>query len=430
MTSQRIDLSSYKLCLGLLLFVVISLFYLWASFAPMSSAAIAQGYIRSSGFSKEIQHLGGGIVTKINVDEGQTVRKGDVLVQLKNDQPRLSIKSKLNQLLHLLLQRELLTAMLNKQEKLMVGLETLKLSEKLSQESRLFFNHSQLKKQRDIERELMALHNSQLHQIKLAIVGKKKEKQSYQDQLASLELERGTYEKLASSDFYARQKLQPINRNITIIMANITGIDTEIAQYQLENKQQQLSEINRKSQSDYQYQLQLFAITAQIPVITSELGQLKLTIDRSAIRATVAGKISNLSIHSVGGTIASQQVLMEIVPENDHLIVEVKLSPDDIDGIRLAAKTQVRLTAYNQRKMPMIAATVIQISPDRMFDSKGQPYYRVALQVNDIENMESLGLELRPGMGAEAFIETGKQTLTDYLFYSLFQGSERAFRDN
>jgi len=120
---------------------------------------------------------------------------------------------------------------------------------------------------------------------------------------------------------------------------------------------------------------------------------------------------------------------MEIVPSNDKYVVEVMLAPDDIESIKLGAKTQIRFTAYNQRKFDLLPARVKHISPDRLIDPKGNAYYRVELAFDE-QTTQNLGaITLYSGMGAEAYIETGQQTLFDYLFHSFLQQKNKAFRD-
>ena len=173
----------------------------------------------------------------------------------------------------------------------------------------------------------------------------------------------------------------------------------------------------------------MMIIEADLPTLLSDINQLKLIIDRSTIKSPVSGLVNNLTIHSIKGTIAPQAVLMEVVPNNDKYVVEVMLAPDDIDGIKLGANTQIRFTAYNQRKVDMLPAKVKHISPDRLIDDNGNAYYRVELSFDEEIEKGLTQITLYSGMGAEAYIETGKQTLFDYLFGSFLEHKNKAFRD-
>jgi len=220
-----------------------------------------------------------------------------------------------------------------------------------------------------------------------------------------------------------------MEREISALQANVSRISTNISQYKLEKTQVTLTEKNRITKEFHYQQQQLMSIEAELPTLLSDINQLKLMIERSTIKSPINGLVSSLNTHSIQGTIAPQAVLMEIVPNNKKYVIDVRLSPDDIDGITIGANTQVRFTAYNQRKVDTLPAKVKQISPDRLIDEKGNPYYRVELSFNEQLKGNLNQITLYSGMGAEAYIETGKQTLFDYLFHSFLQQKNKAFRD-
>ena len=429
MNSTIQPLNALKCKTILLVLVVICLVGLWANLAPISSASIAQGYLRADGFSKKIQHLNGGIVENIFVKEGQLVQQGEILIQLETDNIRLALSGKLNQLLHTLLQQVHLHGIINHQNKIEFSNQIIQLAEKLKQTNKLPFRIEQFKKYQEIEQELKKIYVNQLEKVSTAIHGKSLELESLLYQQRSLSEEHENYQKLAGDDYLAKQKLLPIERDLSAIQANISRNRTNISQYKLEKDQIVLTEKNRISKEFHYQQQQLMLIEAELPNLLSNINQLKLSNERSAITSPISGFVSNLNIHSVQGTIAPQALLMEIVPNNDSYVIEVMLSPDDIDGVVIGAKTQVRLTAFNQRKMNMIPANVQQISPDRLIDEKGNPYYRVELSFDQNLLHKREKVTLYSGMGAEAYIETGKQTLFDYLFHAFLQQKNKAFRD-
>jgi len=430
MTATIKSFNNYKFKTLLLIFVVMVLLTVWANLAPISSAAIAQGHLRSHGFTKKIQHLKGGIVENIFVKEGQVVQQGETLIQLATQNTRLALSGKLNQLLHTLLQQVHFQAIINKQQNITFSTKIQNLITVLNQNNKLQLSQQQFHKYLEIEQELTQIYRNQLEKVSTAILGKQQELASVHSQLNSLEDEHQSYKKLAGDDYLAKQKLLPMEREISALQANVSRISTNISQYKLEQTQVHLTEKNRTSKEFHYQQQQLMTIEAELPTLLSDINQLKLIIERSTISSPVTGLVNNLTIHSVQGTIAPQAVLMEIVPSNDKYVVEVMLAPDDIESIKLGAKTQIRFTAYNQRKVDMLPAKVKHISPDRLIDPKGNAYYRVELAFDE-HKISNLGaITLYSGMGAEAYIETGKQTLFDYLFHSFIKQKNKAFRDS
>jgi len=429
MTATVIKFNQYRIQTIILVFIVISLLTVWASLAPMSSAAIAQGHLRADGFSKKIQHLKGGIVARIFIKEGQVVKQGETLIQLESRNTKLALSGKLNQLLHSLLQQVHYQTIINNQTSIGFPSKIQQLAESLNQENKLTLRYQQFEKYLEIEQELKHIYLNQLEKVNTAITGKGQELLSLNTQLGSLINEHQSYKKLAGDDYLAKQKLLPMEREISALQANVSRINTNISQYKLEKTQVTLTEKNRVTKEFHYQQQQLMIIEAELPTLLSDINQLKLMVERSTIKSPINGLVSNLNTHSIQGTIAPQAVLMEIVPNNEKYVVDVRLSPDDIDGITIGAKTQVRFTAYNQRKVDTLAAKVKQISPDRLIDEKGKPYYRVELSFDEQLKGNLSQITLYSGMGAEAYIETGKQTLFDYLFHSFLQQKNKAFRD-
>jgi len=430
MPASKSNFNTFKLHALLLIIFVCCLILLWANLAPISSAAIAQGHLRNHGFTKKIQHLNGGIVENIFVKEGQVVQQGETLIQLATQNTRLALSGKLNKLLHTLLQQVHFQAIINKQQNITFSTKIQNLITVLDQNNKLQLSYQQFHKYLEIEQELTQIYRNQLEKVSTAILGKQQELASVRSQLSSLEDEHQSYQKLTGDDFLAKQQLLPMEREISALQANVSRISTNISQYKLEQTQVHLTEKSRTSKEFHFQQQQLMTIEAELPTLLSDINQLKLIIERSTISSPVTGLVNNLTIHSVQGTIAPQAVLMEIVPSNDNYVVEVMLAPDDIDSIKLGAKTQIRFTAYNQRKVDMLTAKVKHISPDRLIDPKGNAYYRVELAFDE-HTTNNLGeITLYSGMGAEAYIETGKQTLFDYLFHSFIKQKNRAFRDS
>src|SRR5262249_13512315 len=144
---------------------------------------------------------------------------------------------------------------------------------------------------------------------------------------------------------------------------------------------------------------------------TSELSEKKVAaeylLDHIEIRAPQDGKVHQLSVHTVGGVVTAAEPLMLIVPETDPLIVEVKISPNDIDQVYLGQPTTLRFSAFNMRTTPELNGKVSRISADVSQDQKtGVNFYTIRIGVPEGEIDRLQGLKLIPGMPVEAFMET------------------------
>ena len=147
------------------------------------------------------------------------------------------------------------------------------------------------------------------------------------------------------------------------------------------------------------------------------------------IRAPYAGRVVGLTVFSVGGVIQRGEKILDIVPGEDNLTVEVQVAVEDIGDVRPGSRAEVQLPAFKQRTLPALNGEVIQVSADRLSDPKtGAPYF-VATVRPDYAQLAALpGIQLYAGMPAVALIATDSRTALDYLIGPLTSSFDRAFR--
>jgi membrane fusion protein, epimerase transport system len=153
-------------------------------------------------------------------------------------------------------------------------------------------------------------------------------------------------------------------------------------------------------------------------------------LERTVVKAPVAGSVVGLSVHTIGGVIQPGGQVLDLVPENDALLIEARVQPTDIDRVSPGLAADLRLSAFNARTTPVIPGRVLTISADRLVDqATHQPYYLARIQVTP-ESMSRLGgRSLQAGMPVEAMIKTGERTFFDYLTRPLTDRVARAFRE-
>jgi HlyD family secretion protein len=121
---------------------------------------------------------------------------------------------------------------------------------------------------------------------------------------------------------------------------------------------------------------------------------------------------------------------MLVVPSADRLIVEVRISPADIDQVTVGQETRVRFSAFNRRTTDELKGSVVRVAADLTHEPQtGLSYYTAGVHVSEDEMAALKGLKLMPGMPAEVFIKTGERTLASYLIRPLADQMERAFRE-
>lgn len=154
-------------------------------------------------------------------------------------------------------------------------------------------------------------------------------------------------------------------------------------------------------------------------------------LQRTLIGAPVDGTVVALRFRTSGGVVRPGEPVLEIVPDNEELLIDARLSPMDIDVVRAGLPARVVLPAFQQRHMPQIHGRVRQVSPDAIADPQtGQLFFQVRVEI-DRDQLAALEpeLELTPGMPAEVYITTGERTALDYLLSPFHDSLRRAWRE-
>ncbi|MER9441510.1 HlyD family efflux transporter periplasmic adaptor subunit [Mesorhizobium sp. M0340] len=149
---------------------------------------------------------------------------------------------------------------------------------------------------------------------------------------------------------------------------------------------------------------------------------------RTVVKAPSDGIVVSTVYNSPGSVISPGEKLMEILPTSSQVIVEAQLSPRDIDAVHVGQSARLRLSALNARLTPEIAATVTEVSADKLIDeTTHQPYYRAKLHIAESLPANVTAEQLYPGMPVETFISTGDRTFAEYLARPILDSFQRAF---
>ena len=154
-------------------------------------------------------------------------------------------------------------------------------------------------------------------------------------------------------------------------------------------------------------------------------------LGRMEVRAPRSGRIVNLKVHTIGAVIRPGDVLMEIVPDNDVLVVAAKVSSLDINHVQVGLPTEVRLPSFKARSTPIAVGEVLSIAADAVRDeATHQPYYEVKVSVQVTKFPEKVREKLKPGMVADVLIATGERTVLAYLTQPMTDAIRRGMREN
>ena len=410
--------------------VVVALFVggfgVWAALAPLESAAIARGALSVDSKRKTVQHLEGGIVADILVEEGEEVVAGQDLVALDDTLARTSF-SLIEAQYH---STAALQARLQAERD---GLEHIQWPEWLreavsgeeifSTQERIFLARAQ-----SLENHT-AIYEHRIAQMHEEVAGLKEEIKAQNVQIDLLEEEVQGISSLVEQGYEGKTRLLALKRRQAEVAgararnrAQIARVEQRIGETRLNITELANARLNEVVE-------ELRDAETRLSDLRERLSAARHVLTRTHVPAPVSGTVVNLQVFTRGGVVRPGQPLMEIVPAGDELVIEAQVEPTDIDVVYEGLPAQVRLTAFSHLTTPILTGTVVQVSADSLFDERtGAPYY-VARVTLDPDQPGLEGLKLQPGMPAEVLIVTGTRTPIDYLLKPIVTSFGRALRE-
>lgn len=400
----------------------------WASTTELSGAVIAPGLLSIEGRAKSVQHLTGGVIAQLLVQEGQQVRAGEVLIRLDPTVARANL-SAISANLNQLYAREARLAAERDGSEGVTSPEILQQrlgaasNDAMASERRLFEDRRQARQgQKDQLQEQVA-------QMREQIVGLEVQLKAKDDEIALIDKEMIGTRKLYDMGLIPLNRINNLDRSVARLegergelMAQSATAKGRIAEIELKRL-----DIDQRMRAEVAAELR-DTENRQSEMIEREVAASD-QLSRLDITAPATGIVHDLAMHTVGGVVKPGDQLMQIVPRAD-LVVESRISPQDIDQLSLDQAATVRLTAFNRNTTPELEGRLIRISADLETDPKtGAGFYRAAIAIPQNGQQLSPGLALVPGMPAEVFIRTGDRTVLSYVMKPIRDHAERVFRD-
>ncbi|MEO0379923.1 MAG: HlyD family type I secretion periplasmic adaptor subunit [Pseudomonadota bacterium] len=402
----------------------------WAATAKIDSASIAPAVVALEGDRKVVQHLEGGIVQDIRVREADVVEDGDVLVVLESIEARANMER-----------------------------FSVRLKEARAVEARLVAEQ-QFKDTIAFPQDLLANPSADLQQTfalqesilkdRLAIINSQREISQFrieqleaqgtglaqqQDALERrIELRGALLERLATGEqrgVVVRNELDERQDSLIEFEAALAEVVTQIAQVGVSIGEAKLGMLQMEQEFLERTNLELRDIRSQISELQENVKVTEDILVRTEIRAPSAGSVQNVNVTTEGSVIRPGDVLMEIVPEDDELLVSARISPLDIDTVLVGQTAEVRLDAFTARLMPAIFGTLESVSDDVITPDNPQepPYYLGRVRVVQSELPQEVQDALAPGMPASVIIVNGERTVLNYLIAPLSDAISKSMRE-
>lgn len=400
----------------------------WAATAALQGAVIAPGTFVVERNVKKVQHNYGGIVSEINVRNGDLVEAGEILLRLDATQILAEIGIIRSQTVELTARRARLAAERDNLANVAFppgfidqGGDARAAAEG---EVRLFEEN---RNTRESQKEQLRLRIEQLEE---EITGLSAQRDAKNGEIKIIRQELDQVRKLYEKQLTAVTRVYAMEREEQRLSGELGGLIAQIARAkgQISEIRVQILAVDDNARAQAQRELRI--IDGKLPELAEREAAARDRLHRVDIRAPQKGIVHELAVHTIGGVITAAEQIMIIVPEEDNLTIQAQIAPTDVDQVVVGRPAKLRLSAYNQQTTPEIDGRVIQVSADVTIDPKtGQNYYIARLEMEEKERRLIGDLKLVPGMPVEVYISTGERTALSYLAKPFTDQMNRAFRE-
>lgn len=405
-------------------------FTAWAALAPLHGAVIGMGLVKAENSRKSVQHTDGGIIKAVHVRDGDAVKTG---------QPLLELDSVITDSSHRLLLE--LTAFE------MVRHDRLDAEQQMLPDFRLkAANYARFDKElvdSAYARELKIFRvrrtslDQQIATLREQMDAIEHEEKALRGEVAasrkSIELaqeELDINRRLYNEKFVSRARLLGLERAVSDYQAQLGEFEADLAQ-SVQRRNEVMLRI-AGIRNDYQRVAaeEFKESSARLVEFREKLRPAEDALQRKVITAPTSGRVVGMRVHAPGEIAGPREVLMEIVPDEENLVIEAKVSLDHIKEMRVGQRADIRFTAYKSRTTPIVTGRLTYVSADALMDQAGSmPFYVVHIQP-DPASLRRAGIEgLQPGMAAEVFVLTEARSTLDYLLSPVTDTIRRSLRE-
>ncbi len=430
MSSTEKSMKNYQRAGGLAIVLVLGSLGAWASLSSISGAVIAPGTVVVESNVKRIQHLEGGIVAQILVEEGDTVSAGDPLLKLDStvaqaelsilDSARLELLAKIARLeAERDFSREIVF-----DEDLLLHQDDPAIAALLSGQQRLLQTQNAA-----IQGRLNQL-DERIDQYEDEIRGLVAQQAAKDAQSAFISEELSDIESLIERGLVPKSRVLSLQRERARLGGESGQLTSEMARISGRISETRLQAIQITDDFRARALDELRDAEAQLSEYRERRNAVFARLQRTNVLAPRSGRVHELQVTTIGAVLAPGETVMQIVPEGEPLVVEARVRPQDIDQINTGQNALLQFPNADTRLTPQINGEVIRISAD--LNQPGgdlAPFYTVRLRLADDEESKLGPLVLRPGMPVEAFLQTSERSPLSYFLKPLSDQLRHAFRE-
>ena len=399
----------------------------WSYFGRIDIVAVASGKISTEGSTKIIQPAISGVVTSINVHEGQRIKKGETLLALDKTTAEKDVATANQSLNTARVERDIL-------RRLAVGGNTDEIinNADLPDETKAMlrqFASSQTALSAARQQAVNGTISNYQHQLQFNQQAKKQLETNAQNlKNRKAEIEKQLPNANPVDKLRLQNELSNIDQRITSADSAVLGQNQQLLQSQsaLTQAQNQLQTQTAETNSAFSNQI----ITAEKRIIELEnnLVKARQVLAQTTITAPVDGTVLSLTVKTIGGVVNAGQQLAQIVPEKAPLYIDAALDNQDIGFVKPGQRVVVKVATYPFQRYGYLEGTVENISPDAIQDDKKGLIYKAKIKLNDEKSSKQNQLKLLPGMSVSAEITTGQRRIIEFFLDPLMTKADESLK--
>lgn len=405
-------------------------FLLWAALAPLDEGVPAAAVVALDTKRKTVQHLTGGLVTRVLVREGERVKEGQLLIELDEALARANYQSVRQRYLGLLATQGRLLAE-------QAGTVAISVPPELQEAAKDPLIRGQLLTQEQLMASRRAVLHAELQGIEESVKGQQALLLSHaavlgsrRAQSALLQEELANIRELVQEGYATRNRQRELERAVAdtqAVIAELLGKST-VAERAVSELRQRA--VQRQQEQRKEVQTQLAEVTRELYSDAGKYQVAQADLARTSIRSPATGQVLGLAVQAAGSVLQAGQNLLDVVPEGERLMLEARIEPRLIDKVRNGLLTDVRFSAFSHTPQLVVEGEIQSVSRDALTDAKtGVSYYLARVAVTP-RGMNSLGSrKMQPGMPAEVIVKTGERSLVTYLLAPLVQRLAAAMKE-
>lgn len=396
----------------------------WSSLTTIDEITRGTGKVIPSSELQVIQNLEGGIVEEFLVQEGETVKRGQIIMRLDATTFASQLGESKEKINGLQAQRARLTA--------------------LAEDSEPIFPTDLIRERPELVNREIALYRSQKENFRNGIEILEQQASQKEQEAAELESrvtfltrsynlaieEMSITQPLVDKGISSRVELIQLQRQATELAQQLESarLNIPILRSTAEEARQRTEEKRAAHRSEILEELR--KVNIDLATLNKTINASSARVDRTEIRSPVDGVIKQLFVKTVGGVVQPGNPIAEIVPLEDTMIIEAQIEPKDVADLSIGMAARVKLSAFDYSLYGALDGEVIFISPDAIIDKEGNSFYRIRVRTKDnYSKAKHQTLLIKPGMAADVDIITGRKSIMRYIFKPIVKTMDRALTE-